>query len=156
MLIKYVKGDATDPGGEGPRIIVHCCNDAGRWGAGFVVPLGRRYPNVKESYLGLFERPENPKLGDVQFVVAGKDLFVANLIGQRGTGAGAGGLPPVRYESIRLGLERVRRKALSLGASVHMPRMGCGLAGGDWYLVERIVREELVDHGVEAVVYDLP
>lgn len=27
----YVKGDATRPAGEGPRLIIHCCNDIGVW-----------------------------------------------------------------------------------------------------------------------------
>jgi hypothetical protein len=29
-----------------------------------------------------------------------------------------------------------------------MPKIGCGLAGGEWELVKGIVQEELVDHDV--------
>ena len=35
MQINYLKGDATVPLGDGPKIIVHVCNDIGEWGKGF-------------------------------------------------------------------------------------------------------------------------
>jgi len=34
MDIKYIKGDATNPAGEGNKLIVHICNDIGGWGKG--------------------------------------------------------------------------------------------------------------------------
>jgi O-acetyl-ADP-ribose deacetylase (regulator of RNase III) len=61
----------------------------------------------------------------------------------------------VRYEAIRAGLALVRDHALRLGATVHMPRIGCGLAGGRWEMIEPLVAEELERHGVEVTVYDL-
>jgi len=32
MDIKYIKGNATNPAGEGNKLIVHICNDTGGWG----------------------------------------------------------------------------------------------------------------------------
>ena len=81
-------------------------------------------------------------------------LYVANLIGQHGLKR-AGGLPPVRYEAIRSGLALVRSHARRLGASVHLPRIGCGLAGGRREQIEPLVDEELGHHGVAVTVYDL-
>jgi hypothetical protein len=37
-----------------------------------------------------------------------------------------------------------------------MPRIGCGLAGGKWEVVGKIVEEELLRSGVPVTVYDLP
>ncbi len=45
-------------------------------------------------------------------------------------------------------------KAVELGASVHMPRIGCGLAGGRWPRVEPLIVERLVRRGIEVTVYD--
>jgi len=45
-------------------------------------------------------------------------------------------------------------KALEPGASVHMPRIGCGLAGGRWPRVEPPITERLVRRGVKVTVYD--
>jgi hypothetical protein len=50
MALNYVIGDATEPQGAGPKVLAHCCNDLGRWGAGFVVALGRRWPITKKAY----------------------------------------------------------------------------------------------------------
>jgi hypothetical protein len=41
-------------------------------------------------------------------------------------------------------------------ASVHMPRIGCGLAGGEWPKVEMLVKYFLTDRGISVTVYDLP
>jgi hypothetical protein len=38
-----VVGDATAPAGSGPRVIVHVCNDVGKWGRGFVLALSRKW-----------------------------------------------------------------------------------------------------------------
>src|SRR5207244_1963910 len=94
-------------------------------------------------------------LGQVQFVQVEDDLWVANLIGQHGMGVGDG-VPPVRYESIRAGLRVVATSAKELGASIHMPRIGCVLAGGKWEEVELILKDELIVAGVAVTVYDLP
>ncbi len=67
-------------------------------------------------------------LGYVQFVDVGSQIIVANVIGQvfhRRNG------PPIRYPAVREGLRTVARKCQELGATAHMPRIGCGLAGGN-------------------------
>ena len=51
-------------------------------------------------------------------------------------------------------LARLADKALELGASVHMPRIGCGLAGGTWSRVEPLITERLVRRGIAVTVYD--
>lgn len=152
-LISYVKGDATRPAGGGQKVIVHCCNDLGLWGAGFVVALGSRFPESRAAYLGWFSGSP-PALGEIQVVRVRPDLEVVNLIGQHGISAG--GPPPIRYEAVRDGLRKVRAVAIRSGASVHMPRMGAGLAGGSWPRVEEIVEDELCSHGVPVTVYDPP
>ena len=62
--------------------------------------------------------------------------------------------PPVRYEAIEKCLAQVAQKAQELNASVHMPRIGCGLAGGKWEKIEPIVLQELSEQGISAYVYD--
>ncbi|MEU2680946.1 hypothetical protein ABZ638_29070 [Streptomyces sp. NPDC007107] len=46
-------------------------------------------------------------------------------------------------------------ESAGLGASVHMPRIGCGLAGGTWARVEPLVTGRLVARGIEVTVYDV-
>lgn len=40
------------------------------------------------------------------------------------------------------------------GASVHMLRIGCGLAGGKWSRIEPLITERLVKRGIAVTVYD--
>lgn len=61
---------------------------------------------------------------------------------------------PVRYEAIDRALAVVGDHAIALGASVHMPRIGCGPAGGRWSRVEPLITERLVRRGIPVTVYD--
>lgn len=154
--IRYVRGDATAPVGEGPKIIVHVCNDVGGWGRGFVVAISKRWPEPERRYRAWHRggTDDGPfELGAVQLVQVAPELWVANLVGQRGLRAEKG-RPPVRYDAIAAGLARVRAEAQRLGASVHMPRIGCGLAGGRWEEMEPVIAAELAGHGVPVTVYD--
>lgn len=45
-------------------------------------------------------------------------------------------------------------RAVELGASVHMPRIGCGLAGGKWARIEPLITRTLCARDVEVTVYD--
>lgn len=154
--IEYVVSDATVPKRR-PAIVVHVCNDIGGWGAGFVLALSQRWPEPEVEYRAWSRSVDGRlPLGAVQLVAVEPDVWVANLIGQRDIRRGPDGAPPVRYDAIREGLRAVADHARSRAASVHMPRIGCGLAGGDWSVVEALVRDELVAAGVTVTVYDLP
>ncbi|GHD38475.1 Appr-1-p processing protein [Streptomyces mirabilis] len=153
--ITYVRGDATAPSVKGVKLIAHVCNDIGGWGKGFVLALSRRWPEPEAAYRAWHrDRAHNDfGLGATQFVQVEKYVWVANLIGQRGIRTGSKGVP-VRYEAIDTGLAHVATQAAELDASVHMPRIGCGLAGGDWFRVEPLIMRRLVERGVAVTVYD--
>jgi O-acetyl-ADP-ribose deacetylase (regulator of RNase III) len=157
-VIKYVVGDATNPVNRGNQIIVHCCNDAGRWNAGFVLALNARFHQPERDYRrwAKGDYPSLPfALGQVQFVKVKTGLCVANLIGQHGIRSHSNPRP-IRYDALRHGLIRVRQLALAHDASIHMPRLGAGLAAGDWNVIEGIISDELCAFGVNVTVYDLP
>jgi len=155
-MIEYVQGDATRPLGSGPKIIVHVCNDIGAWGRGFVLALSKRWPGPESEYKKQWKQAQQEKrrleLGHIQVVTVEDDILVVNIIGQRGLRSRRR-RKVVVYDAVREGLVRVRKLAKSI-ATVHMPRIGCGLAGGDWSVMEKIVQEELADHGIPVTVYD--
>jgi len=155
--IRYIVGDATAPSGPGPKIIAHVCNDIGGWGKGFVVAISRRWPQPEEAFRRAYASAKKPALGDVEFVPVEDGLIVANMIGQHGVALrGASGAPPVRYDAILAALEKVGEHAKKIGATVHMPRIGAGLAGGSWEEIEPLIEKALSARGVQAHVYDLP
>lgn len=148
-------GDATRPKATGPKVIVHCCNNEGGWGSGFVVALSKRWDAPEKAY----RSAASYRLGDADMVEVEPDLWVANLIGQDGIRADENGLPPIRYEAIRKGFLSVvawGQERWGTAWSVHMPRIGCALAGGDWALVEPLVEAAFLQSGVDATVYDFP
>ncbi|MDH6228850.1 O-acetyl-ADP-ribose deacetylase (regulator of RNase III) [Streptomyces sp. MJP52] len=153
--LTIVAGDATDPQAKGPKIIAHVCNDLGGWGKGFVLAISRRWPEPERAYRRWHrERARNDfALGAVQLVRVRSDIWVANMVGQRGIRTGSGG-PPIRYDALERCLNTLAGHALEHEASVHMPRIGCGLAGGRWERVEPIVDGALGARDVAVTVYD--
>ena len=133
---------------------MHVCNDLGKWGKGFVLAISKRWKEPERVYKASFAATSSPSLGDVQFVPVEPSLVVANVIGQHGIATRASKTPPVRYDAIRDGLAKVAAQARALGASAHMPRIGCGLAGGDWARVEPLIAETLCAADVDVTVYD--
>ena len=83
-----------------------------------------------------------------------KELWIANVIGQHKIRKDEQGNPPIRYKAIQDGLTKVSQKAKELNASVHMPRIGCGLAGGTWDKIEPLITKELITHQIHTTVYD--
>lgn len=152
MGISYVVGDATQPEGEGTRIIAHVCNDCGGWGHGFVVAVSKRWHEPEYAYREWHAQGTNFALGMAQLVKLPSGIIVANMIAQHGYAYA--GQPAIQYPALHMCLSKVARRAKELGASVHMPRIGCGLAGGTWDKVEPIILDAM--DGVEVVVYDLP
>lgn len=153
--IRFLPGDATAPEGDGPKIIAHICNDIGAWGKGFVLALSRRWDQPRIAYRDWYTAGAAAgfTLGGVQFVSVDSGLWVANMIGQHGIRRSNSG-PPIRYTALTQCLAQVAAQARVLGASVHMPRIGCGLAGGDWSQVEQIIKATLSDSGVPVTIYD--
>ena len=87
------------------------------------------------------------------FVEVDEDLYVVNMVAQHGIGVQDGQIP-LRYDALRECLRQVAELASELDASVHMPRIGCGLAGGDWNHVEMIINQVLCLEGIVVAVYD--
>jgi len=152
--IKYIKGDATAPEGEGKKIICHICNDIGAWGAGFVMALSKKWGYPEYHYRARQRYP----LGhvDVMSVDADADgkniIYVANMIGQHGIGPDVNGVPPIRYDALIDALSKVNKIAKEMDATLHMPRIGAGLAGGDWDEISAIIEQCTT---VPVTVYDL-
>lgn len=144
----YVKGDATRPQGKGKKIICHVCNDVGGWGAGFVLAVSKRWKEPEQVYRAMKERP----LGTAKLVPVEEDIWVANMIGQHDVYPDKNGNPPIRYGAIRAALAAVNDIAYRTECTLHMPRIGCGLAGGEWHEIEKIIKQVV---SVPVTIYDL-
>lgn len=157
MEIKYIKGDATEPIviDDKYSVICHCCNALGAWGKGFVVPLGKKYPIAREKYLEFIENtPKENRLGSVSFAKVNDNIIVANIIGQYYTYPKEGKIP-LDYEALEKGFKFIINifKMHKMPLTIHMPKIGCGLAGGDWNVVEKIIKNTFIKEEIEVYVY---
>ena len=147
--------DVREPKGEGHKLICHCVNSANKMGAGVARALFEKWPTVRSKYIekGNIKPHE---LGEIQIIPVESDISVINLVGQQDT-FWVNGIPPVRYEAVKKGLEQVAWYCeLEKEVSIHFPYLACcDLAGGEWSIIENIIKETLSDKGINVFIYDI-
>jgi len=158
--LTFVTGDLLDWDDRGPVVLAHVVSDSVRGWSRFGVAgaLGRGYPDIAVSYRAwTLASQDNLRLGNVHFVprsVDGQSLGIASLVAQEGFGPEA--RVRVQYDALATALEALHEIASSAGASVHIPRLGAGQAGGRWDRIEELLVAKLVTAGVPVVVHTLP
>jgi O-acetyl-ADP-ribose deacetylase (regulator of RNase III) len=156
--IVEVDGDALKPRGAGRRLLVHVIPDLSTaWGGnGFAAQVRRRFPEVWRKFrLEAESYGRASRLGQVFIGSLGGGVEIAHMVAQRGIGPSNHG-PRLSYAALARCLTAVCDRALSGGASVHMPRIGTGHGGANWELIRELIGQELVDKGVPTTVYTLP
>ena len=155
-IIRYVHGNILEPKNGGHRIICQMVNDrAIKWGGGVARKVASKFPEAAAHYSKEILRvPQSQRLGAVVFSQANSDLEVASIVAQKGFGPSL--FPRIRYAALERGLEQVAQRAIELNASVHMPRIGTGAAGGEWETVQEMIDEVMVRAGLAVTVYDPP
>ena len=154
--ITYLKGDATAPRGAGFRIVAHIVSDRGIiWGAGFGRAVRKKWPTVQEQFArwAVGHRSEF-QLGSTHFSSVDESLVLAHLVAQHGVGPSR--TPRIRYGALETCLHRLAEHAAQTGATLHMPRIGTGEAGGSWDIVSEIIEDTLLARHIDVTVYDLP
>jgi O-acetyl-ADP-ribose deacetylase (regulator of RNase III) len=147
-MIVYKKGNVLD---SDEKRIAHGCNCSGGFGSGIAKQIADRYPSVKEGYLYKFKH-SGWSLGDVQLIGVGdgSGREFANCGTQQRYGKPEEG-PYVSYPAIRQVIRNLAKSSWGIGWA--MPKIGAGLAGGNWEIIEKIINEETIV--VEVRVYVL-
>lgn len=163
-MIHYEKGDAT---AVQQGIIAHIVNDQGGWGAGFVTAISDRWPEPEARYRewkrfgSLYDGQLPFERGEVLFVQVTPwgpvpSLVVANMLAQRGIKERTVEGDLVDYAALGRCLRTVRDAAFVRRTEVHMPRIGCGLAGSTWERILPYVERVFGTGPVFCTVWDLP
>ena len=114
-------------------VIVHQVNNKHVMGAGLAKQLRAKYPQHYADYL---RQPLN--LGDVVATLINKNLVVCGLVAQDGYGRDK---CYTVYNALAKSLMKVNKLATLANKPVYIPYgIGCGLAGGDWSIVESLIR----------------
>ena len=155
---REVEGDLIQLGKDGEfDVIGHGTNCFCTQGAGLAPQMVKafntdRYLLEKEDRKG-----DINKLGTIEYHTNEfytKPLTVVNAYTQYGFGRNhvGGKAIPLDYEALILCLRKMNR--LFKGKHIGLPKIGCGLAGGDWSTVKGIIVKELKDCRVTVVVYN--
>lgn len=154
--LTVVKGDATTPRGAGNRILAHVVNDkAALWGAGFGLAMRKRWPEAQTAFRDwVLKNSKLFKLGNTFTSELDEGLIAVQMICQRGYGIS--NQPRLRYAALQSCLQKLADEAVKRHASIHMPKIGTGEAGGSWFFIQQIIDELLVGRRLNVTVYELP
>ena len=139
---KTVEGDILALAQQGLfDVVIHGCNCFHVMGAGLAAQVSAQYPGAYEVDKAT-DRGDRGKLGTYSSFLVGDDFRIVNAYTQYNYGGGM----HVDYEAIR----QVFRTVASdfIDKRIAYPKIGAGLAGGDWSVIYKIIKEELagLDH----------
>ncbi len=167
-LYREIKGDVTNPVGEGIKIIPHIISDIGVCGAGVAKAIVEKWPNV---LVDIAEAKYNKTLGLGRVVETYEpDVIILSMVAQEGLRSRINP-SPIKYAALKKCMNEIflihcnlacleksyGGSILSLGVfhSIHCPKFGSGLAGGDWKFIKTLIYEMWVDRGIQVTVYEV-
>lgn len=149
--MKTISGDLVHLAKSGEfDLIIHGCNCFCTMGAGIAKGIKAEFPNVFEADLATAPG-DRAKLGTCTFAEIdpnGTPLVVVNAYTQfdyRGSG------PKVDYDAVRSCFRWIKQQ--HSGKKIGLPKIGAGLAGGDWARISAIIEEELAGEDVTLVEF---
>jgi O-acetyl-ADP-ribose deacetylase (regulator of RNase III) len=150
---KVVKGNLVEMANDGQfDAIIHGCNCFCKMGAGIAKEIARTFPQA-EAIDKTTVPGDKSKLGSYTSVGVrnkhGGNLIVVNLYTQYFYGRKYG--VPFSYEAFRKGLRKLAPNAGQL--RIGLPKIGAGLAGGDWTRIQQILGEEFAHVDYTVVEY---
>lgn len=149
--MKTISGDLIKLAKDGEfNLIAHGCNCFCTMGAGIAKAIKEAFPAAFQADLAT-QHGDRAKLGTCSFaeiILRDSSLTVVNAYTQfdwRGRGI------KVDYDAIRSCLRWIRKT--HPGERIGLPKIGAGLAGGDWPTIAGIIDEELAGEVVTLVEF---
>jgi len=139
--MKIINGDLIQLTLDGQfDVVIHGCNCFHKMGAGVARAIRDAFPEAYKMDLATMS-PPNEKLGTISWAPIlrnGNKFTIVNAYTQLYYGRSG---VHVDYDALRRTMKQV--KQVFSGRRIGYPMIGCGLAGGDWNTVSRIIDEEL-------------
>ena len=162
MEYNEVNGDLISLAKKGKfDVITHGCNCRSIMSAGIAVPMNLHF-DVSQFPMEL-QGPSILKLGNIDYreiiiptnvfdwenTSRSNKLIVVNSYTQNFPSVR---LKPIDYEALTLCMRKINHQFK--GMHIGLPKIGAGLAGGDWERIKEIIKTELTDCKVTVVIYD--
>lgn len=149
MKIEYVSGDLFN---TSINTIVHGCNAQGVMGSGVARIIRNRYPEAYNTYKSIYNSATDKGLDSLPlgavYYSESNNKVILHAITQKYYGRS--GTRYTSYDAIAEAMSRINSMSMS---AIAMPRIGSGLGGGNWNVIEAIIESELTH--VKPYVYTL-
>jgi len=144
MIVREIRGNLLN---TDLNYIAHGVNCQNVMGSGVARAIYLKYSTVKSSYHShctLLSCSQKPKelLGSVQKVAINNGKIVFNCFTQEYYGSD--GKKYVDYQAIKKCFDFLTNQCNNVNA-IAIPKIGCGLAGGDWEIVKEIINQSTQD-----------
>lgn len=150
--MKELKGDLIEFALNGMfEVIVHGCNCLSTMKAGIAPQMAAAFGCDK--FPMELEGPNITKLGNIDYKQINNSLTVVNAYTQYKYGMNHkdGDKIPFDYEAFTICMRKMN--IVFKGKHIGLPKIGAGLAGGDWSIIKSIIEKELKDCEVTIVIY---
>ena len=141
LLAMFHNGDFT--------VIAHGCNCKKSMTGGIALQIARKYPKAEKAD-NYSTMSDIKRYGDVTCAPIGMGQKIYNLYSQFLPGK------DLSYPALELSLTKLALilKANDPNASIGLPQIGCGIAGGDWKKIRPIIKRALKGLNVTIVIYN--
>lgn len=149
---KYVQGSILTCN-EG--IVAHGCNAKGEMNSGVASAIRSHWPDAFEAYKNIYDN-FGLKLGSIVPVEVQPNVWVINMITQENFSEGPNryGTKFISYDAIQESAVALRKFAIENGIKkVSIPKIGSDLGGGNWNIIQFMLRE--IWHDLEVTLYEL-
>lgn len=134
-MIHYVNGDLLD---VTSGIIVHGCNAQGVMESGVAKAVKQKYPGAFRTCQDVHQNTTGGlKLGEVVWYVR-DDIKIANAITQEFYCTEK---RHVNYAAVVKCFTEVIGYANTMKLDIYFPKIGAGLGGGDWGIIEQLIND---------------
>lgn len=146
-MLKYKKGCLIKAAKSGEvDVIAHQCNCFNNMGAGIAPKIKKAFPEAWHVDRNTING-DRSKLGSLSWAYS-DGVTIFNLYGQYYYGRGVN----TDYSALRSSLRQMYLY-LKPFYKIGLPKLGCGLGGGDWNIVSKIIEEEL--NGFDVTIYEI-
>lgn len=144
-MIKIIEGNILNAKED---IIAHQVNCQGVMGAGLAKQIKSKYYNSYLTYKNMCDEAEDKKelLGRIKQYRENDGKTICHIFSQLDYGRSK---RQTDYEALHKGLKKLEIVARNTDKTIALPfGIGCGLAGGDWSIVYKIIEDVFKDYEV--------
>lgn len=149
--MRVVEGDLIALALQGEfDVIIHGCNCFCSMGAGIAHSIQLQFPEAYAADL-MTTKGDRNKLGYFSSATVQENGNSITIVNGYTQFQYSGSLPLVDYDAVKNLFRRIKKEFS--GKRIGYPKIGAGLAGGDWGKIEHIINQELVQEHHTLVNY---